>query len=197
VNAGIGLVDFVEKENAGDLAVFQLAQNELKLRHFLVVHLADHDGGVDRRQNCAHVVHELDRTRTIEEGVGVAHKVGGGSRQLDAHAVMPGFVACVADGVARLHVALARNNAGAREDGFKERGLAALKRPYKRDAAGTGRARGIVSICGHDCLPAPTRRSTADRVNPIVSGDGRLGQEARRLICTAAKLTARDANLIR
>src|SRR3984885_2538412 len=113
--------------------------------------------------------------------------------------MVPGFGTRVTDGVARLYVALARNNAGTSEDGFKQRGLAALKRPHERNAAGTGRARGVVSICDHDCLPTPTRRSAADRVNAIVSGDGRLGQEARqsRRGSGVPKLTEPDAIPVR
>ena len=60
MDAGVRLVDLIKEQNARNLAVFQLAQNELKLRHFLVVHLADDDGGVDGRQNGPHVVHKLD-----------------------------------------------------------------------------------------------------------------------------------------
>ena len=37
--------------------------------------LADHDGGIDRRQRRAHVVDELDRAGTIDERVAFAHEV--------------------------------------------------------------------------------------------------------------------------
>ena len=45
-----------------------------KLRNFLFVGLAHHDGGIDHRQRGAHVVHELDRAGTVDERVGVAHE---------------------------------------------------------------------------------------------------------------------------
>ena len=72
---GIGLVDLVEEQDARDFLVFQLAQDELKLRDLLLVHFADDDGDVDRRQHRAHVVDELDRAGAIEKRVGVAHEI--------------------------------------------------------------------------------------------------------------------------
>ena len=70
VDAGIGLVDLVEEKNARNFPVFQLAQNELKLRYFLFVHFAHDYGGINRRQHRAHIVDELDRAGTIKKGVG-------------------------------------------------------------------------------------------------------------------------------
>ena len=46
-----------------------LTQDELELRNFLLVHFADDDGGIDRRQHRAHVMGEFDRAGTIEKGV--------------------------------------------------------------------------------------------------------------------------------
>ena len=54
--------------------LLDLAQDELELRRLLLVGFAHHDRGVDRRQRRAHVVHELDRTGTIDEGIDVAHE---------------------------------------------------------------------------------------------------------------------------
>ena len=73
-HALVGLVDLVEEQEARDLELFELAQDQLQLRDLLLVDLADDDGGIDRRQHRAHVVDELDRARTIDEGVGVAHE---------------------------------------------------------------------------------------------------------------------------
>ena len=159
VHAGIGLVDLVEEQDAGDFLVFQLAQDELKLRDFLLVHFADDHRGIDRRQHRAHVMDEFDRARAIEEGIGVAHEIGGGDGKLDAHAVMTRFLAGVADRVAGLDRALARNHAGAGEDRFKQRGLAALEGTDQRDAAGTRRAPAVVSVRRHEHLPLLTRHS--------------------------------------
>ena len=52
---------------------------------------------VDRRQHRAHVVDEFDRAGAIEEGVAVAHEIGGGDVDLDAHLVMRALPAGVAD----------------------------------------------------------------------------------------------------
>ena len=116
MDAGIGLVDLVDEQDARDFLVFQLAQDELELRHLLLVHLADHDRGVDRRQHGAHVVDEFDRARTVEERVGVAHEIRGGGGELHAHAVMAGFLAGVANRIAGFDGALALDRAGARQD---------------------------------------------------------------------------------
>ena len=176
VDAGVGLVDLVEEQNARNFPVFQLAQNELQLRYFLLVHFAHDHRRVDRRQHRAHVVDELDRAGAIEEGVGVAHEIGGGDRELDAHAMMARFLAAVADRVAGLDGALALDHAGAGEDRFEQRGLAALEGTDQRDTAGTGRARRVVSVCCHDCLPAQIRRSGRGSHDTIVSGGGGAGQ---------------------
>ena len=69
VNGGVGLVDLVQEQEARNLLVLELAQDELQLRDLLFVHLADDDGGIDRRQRRAHVMDELDRARAIDEGV--------------------------------------------------------------------------------------------------------------------------------
>jgi hypothetical protein len=52
----------------------------------------------------------------------------------------------VADGVAGVDRALTRNGAGARQDRFEKRGLAALERADQRDTAGTGRARAVAAV---------------------------------------------------
>ena len=87
-HALVGLVDLVEEQEARDLQLFELAQDQLQLRHLALVGLADDDGGVDRRQRRAHVVHELDRARAIDEGETVAEIIGGGEGELDAHPVV-------------------------------------------------------------------------------------------------------------
>ena len=62
-NTLVGAVDLVEEQKARNAQVFQLAQDDLKLRQLLLVGLADHDRGIDRRDRGAHVVRELDRAR--------------------------------------------------------------------------------------------------------------------------------------
>ena len=153
VDGSVGLVDFVEEQNAGSLAVFQLAQDELKLRDLLLVQLAHDHRGVDRRQHRAHVVHELDRAGTVEEGVGVAHEIRRGDREFDAHAVVPRFLARVADRVAGLDGALALDHPGTREDRLEQRGFAALERTDQRDTARARRARAAVCVGCHELSP--------------------------------------------
>ena len=69
-----------------------------KLRQLALVGFADHDRGIDRRDRGAHVVREFDRAGTIDEGIAVAHEVGGGGGEADAHLVMAGLGAGIADG---------------------------------------------------------------------------------------------------
>jgi hypothetical protein len=120
-----------------NVEVFQFAQDQLQLRHLLLVGLADHDRGVDRRQRRAHVMDEFDRTRAIDKSVAVAHESRGGDRSLDAHLVLAGFLAGVADGSTRVHRALPLHRPGARENCFQQCGFAALKRAHQRDAPWT------------------------------------------------------------
>ena len=90
-DALVGLVDLVEKQEMRNVGVFEFAQNQLQLRHLLLVRFADNDGGIDRRQHAAHVVNEFDGAGAIDKGVAVAHELGGGEGRLDAHFVMAGF----------------------------------------------------------------------------------------------------------
>ena len=143
----VGLVDLVEEEKARDFQIFQLAQHELQLRHLALVRLAHHHRGVDRRQRGAHLVDELDRTRTVEERIVVAHETGGGDRDLDAHLVMARLLAGVAHRRAGLDRALALDRVGAGEQRFQERGLAALEGPDQCNAPGPSRVRAVVCHC--------------------------------------------------
>ena len=60
MDGGIRLVDLVDEEKARNLLRFELAQNELQLRHLLLVELADDDRGIDRRQRRAHILDEFN-----------------------------------------------------------------------------------------------------------------------------------------
>ena len=144
MHLGLGLVDLVEEQEARNIEVFELAQDQLQLRHLLLVGLAHHHRGIDRRQRRAHVVDEFDRAGTIDEGVAVAHEIGGGDRELDAHLVMARLLGGIADAGAGIHRALALDRAGAREDRFEQRGLAALERAHQRDAPGTRGSRAVL-----------------------------------------------------
>src|SRR3954447_19747537 len=105
---------------------------------------------------------EFDRTGAIEKSIGVTHEGGGGAAELDAHAMVTRLLAGIADGRAGFHGALTLNGAGARENGFKQRGLAALERAHQRDALGT---RGTCTV------PVPYRHEHL----PVMQGAGRRG----------------------
>ena len=137
MESGVGLVDLVEEQEVGDLVVLQLAQNELQLRDLLVVHFAHDHRSIHRRQGGPHVMDKLDRTGTVDEGVGIAHEIRRGDRQLDAHAVVARLLAGVADSGTGVDCALALNRAGPRENCLEERGLAALERAHQCNAPGT------------------------------------------------------------
>ena len=130
----VGLVDLVEEQEARNFQIFQLAQDELELGHLALVRFAHHDGGVDRGQHRAHVVHEFDGAWTIDERVAVAHEGGGGDGKLHAHLVITGLLAGVADGGPGFDAALTLHRAGAGEDRLEQCRLAALERPDQRNA---------------------------------------------------------------
>ena len=176
-HALVGLVDLVEEQKARNVLVFQFAQDQLQLRHLLLVGLADHHRGVDRRQHGAHVVDEFDRAGTIDEGVAVAHESGGGDGSFHAHLVMAGFLAGVADGGAGVDRALARDRAGAREDRLEQCGLAALEWAHQCDAPGTHVFYRIGSRA-HEYLPCrPGGRTGFPALyGSIVSGEGGTGK---------------------
>src|SRR5215467_14024653 len=121
----------------GNLLIFELAQNELELRHLLLIHLADNDCGIDRGQRGAHVVGEFDRAGTINESEALAHESRGGDRELYAHHMMARLLAAVADRRAGLYRALTLDRTGTGEDRLHQRGLATLERAHQRDAPGT------------------------------------------------------------
>ncbi len=144
-DALVGAVDLVEEQEARDFQLFQLAQDDLELRQLLLVGLADHDGRVDRGQRRAHVVGELHRTRTVDEGVAVAHEGGGGRRERDAHLVMAGLGAGIADGSSVVDGAGAGDGARARQYCFEKCGFTALERAHQCDAPWTAGTSDVLS----------------------------------------------------
>ena len=153
MNGGVGLVDLVEKQETGNLPLFQFAQHELELRDFLLVHLTYDDGGVDGRQHRAHVMDEFDGTRAIDKAIAVAHKIGGGDRHFDAHVMLARLFAGITDRSPRLHRTLALDGAGAGEDRFQKSGLAALEWAHQRDTPGTLGTCAVLSHCNLPCWP--------------------------------------------
>ena len=164
----VGLVDLVEEQEARDFQVLELAQDELELGNLALVGLAHDHGRVDRRQHRAHVMNELDRARTIDEGIAVAHEGGGGDGELDAHLVVAGFLAGIADGRAGVHGALSLHRPGAGEDSLEQRRLAALERPDQRNAPW---ALWYAFLVSHHCLPRFSRSALRRVRVSIVSGE--------------------------
>src|SRR5262249_20452938 len=91
---------------------------------------------------------------------------------------MARLLAAVADGGARLDGALALDRAGAQENRFEQRGLAALERAHQRDAPGTRRSCAVLCHLPPPYLPEmrPSRNSLG-RIT-IVSGRRGDWQEA-------------------
>ena len=113
----------------------------------LLVGLADHDRGIDRGNRGAHVVREFDRARTIDKGVAVAHETGRGGGEADAHLVMAGLGAGIADGSSGIDAAGAGDGARARQDRFKKCGFTALERAHQRNAPWTAGTSDVLSHC--------------------------------------------------
>src|SRR6266446_1456020 len=144
-DALVGPVDLVEKQKARDAEIFQFAQDDLKLRQLFLVGFAYHHGGIDRRDCPAHVVCEFYRTWAIDEGVAVAHEIGRGGGEADAHLVVAGLGAGVADGGSGIDAAGAGNCARARQYCFKKCGFTALEWAHQRDAPGTAGTSDVLS----------------------------------------------------
>ena len=150
-DARLGLVDLVDEQEMGNAAILELLEDQLERRNLLFVWLAHHDGGVASRERVGGVGLKFDRARAIEEGVAVAEEIDGGHVELDAHAVMPGFLRGVADGVLGRHGALPADGAGAGKDGFEKCRLTAEIGANQCDAAG---AAGWLALrLAHTLLP--------------------------------------------
>ena len=154
-HAGVGFVDLVEEQKARDVRGFKFAQQQLQLRNLFLVGLAHHDRGVDRRQRGAHIVNELDRSRTVDEGVALVHERGGRGRHFHAHVVLARLLAGIAGRGPGVHRPHALDRSGPRQQRLQQRGLAALERPHQRNASGTGIGSRHVRL--HTCGPSSGR----------------------------------------
>ena len=120
----------------GDASIFELLENDLKRGDAFGIGLADDDGRVARRERERAFMLEFDGAGAIYEGEGVAEEAHVGDVEGDAHAVVAGFGARVADrrlvgdGTGPL------NGAAAGQNGFEERGLTAQIGADECDAAG-------------------------------------------------------------
>ena len=136
-HALVGPVDLVQKQEAGNTEIFEFAQDDLQLRQLALVGFAHHHGGIDRGKRRPHVVRELDRTRTIDEGVGFAHEGRSRGAETYAHLVMARLRTGVADAGSVIDAACFGDCARSGEDGFEKCGLAALEGAHQRNAPGT------------------------------------------------------------
>ena len=147
-DALVGAVDLVEKQKARNAEVLELAQDDLQLRQLLLVRLADHDRGIDRRDRGAHVMREFHRAGTIDKGIAVAHESGGGGGEAGAHLVVAGLGAGVADrSSCSRRCRRSRDGAGARHDGFEKCGFTALERAHQRNAPWASGTSDVLSHC--------------------------------------------------
>ena len=135
-HARLGLVDLVDEQKMRDAAILELLEDQLECRHLLLVGLAYHDRRVAGGERVGRVGLEFDRARAIEEGETVAQEIDGRRVEFDTHAVMARFVRRIPDSIGASHRALAGDGAGAREDGFEKRRLAAEIGANQCDAAG-------------------------------------------------------------
>jgi hypothetical protein len=108
-----GGVDLVEEQEARNVGFLELAQHEFERRRLAVIRLADHDRGVDRRQDMAHLVQEFDRAGAIDELEALAEEFGGGDVELGAHLMGACLGRRIADAVAGLDRACPREPAAA------------------------------------------------------------------------------------
>src|SRR4051812_42420284 len=119
---------------------------------------------------------ELDRSRAIDEGVALAHEIGGGGGQADAHLVAARLGAGIADRGAGFDAAGLGDGAGARQYGFEKGGFTALERAHQCNAPGTAGTSGVLSHC-RLLIWSSARDWVGD---PIVSGVLRLGKREKR-----------------
>ena len=146
-DALVGAVDLVQEQKARNAEILELAQDDLQLRQLLLVGLADHHRGIDRGKRGAHVVREFDRAGTIDEGVAVAHEIGGGGGEADAHLVVARLGAGIADRSSGIDAAGAADGARPRQYGFKKCGFTALERAHQRNAPWTAGTSDVLSHC--------------------------------------------------
>ena len=156
----VGLIDLVEEQEARNALFLELAQDQLERGQLARIGFADDHGRIADGQHVAHVLHEFDRPRQVDEGVAVTEIFGRGDVGLDAHGVGAGFGAGVADSGAVTHAALPLQCAGAREDGFEKCGLATLEGAHERDQPWPRNSSRLVlnSTC-HGTLPHSARRA--------------------------------------
>jgi hypothetical protein len=146
-DALVGAVDLVQKQKTGNAEVLQLAQDDLQLRQLLLVRLADHHRGIDRRQRGAHVMRELDGAGTIDKGVTVAHESGCGGGEAHAHLVVPRLGAGIADRSSGIDAAGIPDGARSRQYRFQKCGFTALERAHQRNAPWATGTSDVLSHC--------------------------------------------------
>ena len=130
--------------------VLERLQDDLQRRDLLLVGLGDDDGEIDAGEDRLGLEGEFDRAGAIEEGEPVAHEVGLGDVDLDAHLMGARLGRGVADRVLLGDRSLPGDRPGPRQDRFEQGGLAACEWPGQRDAPGPGYS---AAVCHGRALP--------------------------------------------
>ena len=146
-DALVGAIDLVEEQKTRNAEIFQFTQDDLKLRQLFLVCLADYHRGIDCGDRSTHVVREFHRAGTINKGISVAHEACGGGSEADAHLVVAGLGAGVAEGSTGIDTAGARDRAGARQYRFEKCGFTALEWAHQRNAPWTAGTSDVLSHC--------------------------------------------------
>ena len=133
----VGTVDLVDEDEAGDIDVVELLEDQLESGNLLVVGFADDDGGIASHEGGARLLAEFDRAGAIDKGEGLTHELDGGCVEFDTHAMRPGFRRRIADRRLFGNLALARNGPEAEQDGFEKGGFAAQIGSHECDAPRT------------------------------------------------------------
>ena len=170
----------LRKRKRGNLELVELLEDQLQRRHFLVVGLADDDRRIAACERGARFLGEFDRARAVDEGEALAHELGGGGIELDAHAMGAGLGRGIADGRLVGNLALALDGAGAEQDRFEKRRLAAQIGAHECDAP---RTLTFSAIC---CLildlPFDCANAVGDR--PSVARKPRRGGSSGSYACS-------------
>src|SRR6185503_14079996 len=137
--AALGAVDLVDEDETRDVEIVELLQNKLKRRDLLVIWLAHHNRRIAARQRGACLLREFNGSRAIDEGVRLIHVSRRSDIELDAHAVGARFGRSIAQRCLVRYFSLALDGAGAEQESFEKRRLAAQIRAHECNAPWTPR----------------------------------------------------------
>jgi hypothetical protein len=145
-DAGVGLVDLVEKQHAGDLAGLERAHGDLQRGDFAHVGFAHDDGQITADQRGVGIMGIFDGAGAINEGVAIAEVGGVGDIGFHAHGVGASLGGAIADRIASRHGAGGTDGPGSLQDRFQKRRFARRERSHQSDTTGPGVSAGRGSI---------------------------------------------------